>query len=169
MRAVPVLSVLVGAALGGPAPALADELHARGSAPAAASRHLVYAEVLGKAGVYGVGYEYTLSPRLAVGAAASYANVRDQQVATLSPYLHVSIVRGARHGLYGELGAVVAHSRIPSPVDDWDGMTDTGAGGIASLGWERASRHLVLRASGSLVVGGGGAAPWLGLAIGVRP
>lgn len=169
MRRVLLLSLLVGAVLGGAAPAHADDLHAEAPHPTAPSRHLVYGELLGKAGVYGVGYEYTLSPRLAVGAAASYASVRDQQVATLSPYLHVSIVRGAHHGLYGELGAVVAHSRIPSPVDDWDGMADTGAGGIASLGWERASRHLVLRASGSLVVGGGGAAPWLGLAIGVRP
>lgn len=167
MRRVLLLSLLVGAVIG--RAAHADELHAEAAGPTAPGRHLVYAELLGKAGVYGVGYEYTLSPRLAVGAAASYASVRDQQVATLSPYLHVSIVRGAHHGLYGELGAVVAHSRIPSPVDDWDGMADTGAGGIASLGWERASRHLVLRASGSLVVGGGGAAPWLGLAIGVRP
>lgn len=162
-------SLLVGAVLVGATPAHADELHAVAATPAAPGRHLVYAELLGKAGAYGVGYEYTLSPRLAVGAAASYTSVRDQQLATLSPYLHVSIVRGAHQGLFGELGAVVAHSRIPSPVDDWDGMADTGAGGIASLGWERASRHLVLRASGSVVVGGGGAAPWLGLAIGVRP
>lgn len=169
MRRLLPLSLLVGAVLGGAAPAHADELHAEAASPAAPSHHLVYAELLGKAGVYGVGYEFTLSPRLAVGAAASYASVRDQQVATLSPYLHVSIVRGAHHGLYGELGAVVAHSRIPSPVDDWDGMANTGAGGIASLGWERASRHLVLRASGSVVVGGGGVAPWLGLAVGVRP
>ena len=95
--------------------------------------------------------------------------IRDQQLLTLAPYVHATIVRGARHALFAEIGALFVHSRIPSPVDDWDGMTDSGGGGFASLGWERATRHLVLRASGSVVLGEGGVAPWLGLAIGFRP
>jgi len=137
--------------------------------PAAPSKNLFYAELGGKAGLYGVGYERTLTSRLSLGVAASYVVLREQQIATAAPYVHATIVRGTRNALYTELGAALVHSRLPSPVDDWDGMSDTGGGGFASLGWERATRHLVLRTSGSVVVGEGGVAPWLGFAIGVRP
>jgi hypothetical protein len=139
-------------------PAAADEGH-----------HLVYVEALGKAGLYGLGYEHALTSRLSLGGAASFAVIRDQQVLTLSPYVHGTLARGTRHALFTELGAVFVHSRIPSPVDDWDGMSDSGGGGFASLGWERAGDHLVVRASASVVVGEGRLAPWVGIAIGFRP
>ena len=134
------------------------------------SSHLVYAEVGGKAGLYGLGYEHTITPRLALGVAGSYLVLRDQTLATIAPYVHGTIRRGARSTLFGELGAALVHSRVPSPVDDWDGMTDTGGGGFASIGWERTvRRHLVLRATGSIVVGEGGVSPWIGFAVGARP
>ena len=136
-------------------------------AAASADNHLVYGEVLGKAGLYGVGYEYELVDRLAVGAAASFAIVSDQQVTTFAPYVHGTIVGGRRHHLFGEFGAVIAHSKLPSPVMGWDGMSDTGGGSFASLGWERRSEHLVLRASASLVLGEGGVAPMAGFVIGL--
>lgn len=139
------------------------------SSARADDNNLFYAEAGGKAGLYGVGYERTLTSRLSLGVAASYVVLRDQQIATAAPYVHATIVRGRRHAFFAELGAALVHSRLPSPVDDWDGMTDTGGGGFASLGWERATRHFVLRTSGSIVVGEGGVAPWLGFAIGVRP
>lgn len=139
--------------------------------PAAAfadvSKHLVYGEVLGKAGLYGVGYEYQLTDRLAVGGAASFAVVSDQQIATFAPYVHGTILGGRHHHFFGEFGAVIAHSKLPSPVMDWDGMSDTGGGSFGSLGWERRSEHLVLRASASLVLGEGGVAPMVGFAIGM--
>lgn len=147
--------------------ASADDLH---HAPEPApGRNLVYVEALGKAGLYGVGYERALTPRLSLGAAGSFAVVRDQQVLTVSPYVHGTLVQGRRHALFTELGATFVRSHVPSPVDDWDGMTDSGGGGFASLGWERAGRHLVVRTSASVVVGEGGVAPWLGVALGVRP
>jgi len=130
---------------------------------------LLYVEAFGKGGAYGVGYERTLAPWLAVGAAASFVVIRDQQIATGAPYAHATIAHRGHHALFGELGAVIVHSRIPSPVPEWDGMTDTGAGGTFSLGWERATRHLVLRAQAAVMVGAGGLAPWGGFAIGVRP
>lgn len=138
-------------------------------APSAPSKNLVYAELGGKAGLYGVGYERTLTSRLSLGVAASYVVLRGQQIATVAPYVHATLVRGARNALFTELGAAFVHSRVPSPVDDWDGMSDSGGGGFASLGWEYASRHLVLRTAASIAVGEGGVAPWLGVAIGVRP
>jgi len=150
--------------------ARADDAHLETSTAAPAEgRHLIYGELGGKAGEYGVGYELTIAPRLALGAAASFAVIRGQQLATAAPYVHGTLVRRGKHALFGELGAVFVHSRIPSPVADWSGMSASAGGGVAALGWERAARHLVLRAQGSLLVGRGGAAPWAGLAIGFRP
>lgn len=139
------------------------------AAPAAADDHLVYVEALGKAGPYGVGYEYRLSPWLSVGAAGSYAVISEQHLAAFAPYAHVRIAGGTRHSLFTEVGAVLAHSKIPSPVDDWQGMSEFGAGGFASLGWQFAFDRFVLRASGSLMAGEGGTGMTVGFAIGVRP
>lgn len=141
------------------------------AAPAAADpgRHLVYAEALGKAGPYGVGWELEITPRLALGAAASFAIVDDQQLYTGVPYLHATLVRGARHALFGELGLALVHSRLPSPVPEWDGMRDTGAGGEASVGWEWRPSRVVLRLALGAAVGEGGVAPFAGLLVGARP
>jgi hypothetical protein len=149
--------------------ARADDAITKAAIPDEPGKNLFYAEVGGKAGLYGVGYERTLTSRLSLGIAASFIELRDQQITTASPYVHGTIVKGERNALFAELGAALVHSKLPSPVDDWDGMSDTGGGGFASLGWERATRHLVLRTSASVVVGEGSAAPWLGFAIGVRP
>lgn len=148
--------------------ARADVLELR-SAPEQPSRHLFYVEALGKAGLYGVGYEHRITNRLSLGAAGSFAKIRDQEILTLSPYVHGKLLAGKHHALFTEIGAVFVRSHLPSPVDDWDGMTDSGGGGFASLGWERDGKHVVVRLSGSLVVGEGGASPWLGFAIGFRP
>jgi hypothetical protein len=148
-------------------PAAADvEAEARITAPA--RRTLVYGELLGKGGPYGLGVERAITPRLALGAVASFAVVRDQQLYTLAPYAHLTISRRGRHALFGEVGGMIVHSRIPSPVPRWDGISDTGGGGVAALGWERAGDRIVVRAYGALMVGEGGVAPWLGVALGVR-
>lgn len=164
MRGGLVLGVLVCASA-----ARADSITTSVVPPEPAGKNLFYAELGGKAGLYGVGYERTLTSRLSLGVAASYVMLRDQHITTASPYVHGTIARGERNAFFAELGATLVRSHLPSPVDDWDGMTDTGGGGFASLGWEHATRHLVLRTSGSIVAGEGGVAPWLGFAIGVRP
>ena len=131
--------------------------------------HLIYVEAGGKAGIYGVGYEHSITPRLSLGAVASYAVLRDQHIAQGSPYLHATLLGRRRHSLFGELGYVFVYSRIPSPVMNWDGMSESGAGGVAAIGWQRATRHLVLRAQGAVLVGEGGAGPWFGVAVGWKP
>ena len=133
------------------------------------SPHLFYGELLGKAGEYGVGYELTITPRLAVGAAGSFAVIRGQQIATIAPYVHGTVLSRGHHAMFVELGPVLTHSKIPSPVADWNGMSATGGGGFGSVGYEHATRHLVMRATGSAVVGEGGLAPALGFSIGFRP
>jgi len=150
------------------APSHADE-RADEARHADTSRHLVYFELLGKGGLYGLGYEYAITDRLGLGGAASFSSLRDHQVYTASPYVHVTALAGERHALFGEVGAIFAHARVPSPVMGWDGASDSGGGGFAALGWQYARRHVVLRGTGGVVVGEGGLAPMLGLSIGARP
>lgn len=140
------------------------------STPAAADVHrqLVYGEALGKAGPYGLGWELGLTRRLAVGAAASFAIVRDQQLYTVAPYVHATIAGAHRHALFGELGLAIAHSRLPSPVPEWDGMTDTGIGVQGGLGYEYRRGRIVGRGALGVAAGSGGIAPFGGLALGVR-
>lgn len=138
-------------------------------APDTPDRHLVYAELLGKAGAYGLGYEYEMVPWLSFGAAASYAVIGGERLATAAPYLHAPLLGHGRHRLFGELGAILAHRHIPSPVPEWNGMTRTGTAAFFSLGYELALSRVVVRASGGVVAGDGGFGPMAGLAIGARP
>ena len=143
---------------------------ARSASAEPSGENFVYAELGGKGGLYGVGFERSITSRLALGIAGSYLVLRDQTIATLAPYVHGTIKRGVRNALFAEVGAAIVHSKIPSPVDDWDGMSDTGGGGFASLGWEHTlHRHVELRLAGSVVAGEGGVVPWIGFAIGARP
>jgi len=132
-------------------------------------RHLVYVEALGKGGLYGIGYEYAMTERLGVGAATSYSNLSEHQVFTMSPYLHAQIFNRGRHSLFAEVGGILAYSRIASPVENWDGMSEWGGGGFATLGWQYVRGPIVLRTSVGVAVGEGGGAPMTGIAFGVRP
>jgi hypothetical protein len=163
------VTLAIACVLGSAATAHADDAAVRAASRAAPpGHHLVYVELLGKAGPYGIGYEYAPVPWLAAGAAGSYAVLGGQQLLEVAPYLHVTLLRRRGHALFGELGAILAHSRIP-PVADWRGMTHTGTGGFLSVGYEHGWRHLALRASASVVAGQGGLAPMAGLALGWRP
>lgn len=137
------------------------------AAPARAD-NVLYGELLGKGGPWGLGFEHALTPRIGVGAVGSIAVLDEQQLYTFAPYVHLTIVRGARHRLFTEVGAELVHSRVPSPVMSWDGMTDTGGGGVLTLGYELATRRTVTRVYGELAAGEGGVLPWLGIAFGVR-
>lgn len=130
---------------------------------------LVYAEVLGKAGPYGVGYEHAVTPRVALGFEGSYTRLRSQDLATGVPYVHVTPLRRGAHALFGELGLELSYSKLESAVPRWMGTATTAIGGVASVGYERAWKHVVVRGALSLLAGKGGMAPWAGLAIGVKP
>jgi hypothetical protein len=137
-------------------------------APTGPGRHLVYAELLGKAGAYGVGYEVTATDRVAFGVAGSYSQLRDQTIATAVPYVHVTPWRRGANAVFGELGLELTDSRI-GPAPRWMGTSTSAVGGIASLGYERTWKRIVVRGSVSALGGTGGFGPWAGLAIGVRP
>ena len=70
--------------------------------------------------------------------------------------------------MYGDFGIIFVHSRIPSPVPEWDGMSESGAGGQATLGWEWRPWRVVVRTSLGFALGEGGLAPFLGFAVGAR-
>jgi len=162
--------LIVALVICGSTPARAGEaVEETAASPELESKHLVYVELLGKGGLYGIGYEHAIMPWLGAGAAVSFSTIRDQQTYTASPYLHLTALRGERHALFGEVGAILAHTRLASPVMNWDGVADTGGGGFASLGWEYRRRHVVLRTSGGVAIGEGGVLPMLGFAIGARP
>ncbi|MFT3696300.1 MAG: hypothetical protein QM831_24380 [Kofleriaceae bacterium] len=130
---------------------------------------MIYGELLGKAGEYGVGYEHPITQRLALGTAASFAMIRGERITTATPYVHATLLQRDRQGMFVELGYVLAHSEIVSPVADWSGMSTTGGGGFGSLGYEYQTKRLVLRGSFSGVVGRHGVAPTIGLLVGVKP
>jgi hypothetical protein len=68
-----------------------------------------------------------------------------------------------------DVGATIVRTHVPSPVMSWDGATETGAGGFASLGYEHRWSKVVARFALSVVAGEGGVAPWGGLTIGFTP
>jgi hypothetical protein len=135
----------------------------------ARSRHLIYGELLGKGGPYGFGYEHAITSRLGIGAVGSIAGVRGEQFYTVAPYVHGTLLGRHRHALFSEVGLIVSHHRVPSPVPEWEGVADTGAGGFVSLGYELRVQHFIGRAYIAVAVGEGGVAPFGGLAIGFSP
>src|SRR5262245_59028786 len=104
-------------------------------------RHAVYVELLGKGGLWGVGYDVQLG-RLGVGAAASAYVVDGQRVLSLSPYLAAYPLGGARHRWFVHLGPQLVHQSTPSPYPEWPGSSSTGLGVEVSSGYEL--RHRVL-------------------------
>jgi hypothetical protein len=144
---------------------------ATATAPKAeASASLVYVEALGKAGPYGVGYEHAITERIALGFEGSVDRLREQNLAAAVPYVHVTpLVHGA-NALFGELGAELGYSKIESGVARWMGTSTTAVGAVAAVGYQRdLGKRFVLRIALSVLAGKGGAAPWGGIALGVKP
>ncbi len=136
-----------------------------GDAVADEDRHVVYADLLGKGGLYGIAYELALSQRFAVGAAVSLYAVDGQSVASLSPYLSWYPARGERHGWFVHAGPQLVRVRSRSPVPEWEGDRTTGIGVELSSGYEY-RRTAVFRVYGMAAAGRGGIGPWLGTSIG---
>ena len=137
------------------------------SPPTAPSRlrHTLYVEFLGKGGLWGLGYSYQLTPRLALGVVASLSAFDNQRMWSASPSVTVYPLGTRRHRAFLDLGPQLVHVSTPSPVPEWMGTSSTGIGGQLSAGYEHRGRVLV-RAFGMGVVGKGGIAPWAGVDMG---
>jgi hypothetical protein len=136
------------------------------AAPTAADapRHAVYLDILGKGGLWGLGYEWHLRPRLAFGAVGSLYTLGGDQFLSLSPYVAGYPLLGRNHGWFIHLGPQVVRRSTPSPGPEWPGMTTTGFDAELSTGYEYRARVLlrayVMAAAGAHLV------PWLGASVG---
>lgn len=130
-------------------------------------RHAVYVELLGRAGMWGLGYEYRRDARWSLGGAVSALEVDGRLTVTASPYVGLELATRGRHAWLAQAGAQLTHERIRSPVPEWDGDSATGIGAQLATGYEYRGPVLV-RASLMLVAGRGGVAPWGGLTMGYR-
>lgn len=129
-------------------------------------RHTAYVDVLGKGGLYSVGYDYSLTRRLQLGAAVSAYSLDDERVLTVSPYLGVRIIGGHRHSWFTQVGPRLANQSVRSPAMRWNGPSRTGVAGQLSSGYEY-RRRVVLRVYAMTVAGSGGVVPWAGTSVGV--
>ena len=138
------------------------------SDPAAGVRfrpHAAYFEILGKNGLYGVGYDYSLSDRFAVGGSGAYYNVESERIFSLAPYASAAPLKGRWGALLLQVGAQFVHVSVPSRVVGWSGTSATGVASQLSAGYEYRSAFL-FRFLLSSVLGQGGARPWVGMALG---
>ena len=143
-----------------------------GAEPARATRRAnpeptqaVYAELFGKGGLWGLGYDHRLGSQLSIGAVASFYSLDGQRVLSFSPYLGFRIARSGPHAWFADLGPNAVHTWTPSPVPEWDGDATTGIGGGLSSGYEYRAR-IVIRAFAHGAFGKGGVLPWFGGGVG---
>ncbi len=125
----------------------------------------LYAELLGKGGAWGIGYDHELSGRFAVGAVASFSPLDGQRLYTLSPYLGMTLVGRGHHHWFVDAGPQVERLVTPSPVPEWKGMTSTDFGAEMSSGYEYRD-HFLFRIYGEAIAGARGVEPWVGISIG---
>lgn len=127
--------------------------------------HGIYAEIFGKGGLWGLGYDHRLAPRLLVGAVASAYALDGQRVISLSPYLGFYLARIGPHAWFADAGLQLVHTWASSPIPEWTGHSASGVGALVATGYEYRVRILV-RVFAEGVVGKGGALPWLGAGVG---
>lgn len=151
-------------------PAALEDRQPSSDAPASgdtSSRHAVYAELLGKTGLYGLGYEYQPAPWLHLGTSISVWNASGATLLAAAPYLGVGARLRGDHRWFAHLGSSIVHHREPA-VAGWDGLSETGIGGQLAAGYELRRTRYFVRASAIVSFGDGGWVPWLGLAAGIR-
>jgi hypothetical protein len=131
---------------------------------AAEPRHAAYVDVLGKGGLWGLGYDYQATPRFAFGAVGSYYLAGGDRHLTLAPYAAAYPLGHGHHRAFVQLGPQLVRRVTPSPVPEWDGMTTTRVGAELSTGYEYRN-HVLVRAYGMAAIGDH-LTPWLGLSLG---
>lgn len=129
------------------------------------ARHAVFVELLGKGGLWGLGYSFQLASRLALGGVASFTTLDGHRIWSASPFVTLYPLGTRRQRLFVELGPQLIHVSTPSPVPEWMGTSSTGIGAQLSTGYEYRG-PLLVRVFAMGVAGKGGLAPWLGADVG---
>jgi hypothetical protein len=165
---VKILLFVVAATLTSTATAHAEPpspTEASASAPSLALDHSIYVELLGKAGLWGLGYDYQFHPRFAAGATASFYILDGERIFNFSPYLTAYLVGLGHHRWFVQAGPQLSYVQTPSPVPEWPGSSATGVGADLCSGYEYRARLLV-RVFGMATLGQDGISPWLGVSLG---
>jgi hypothetical protein len=137
------------------------DLHAaRARRAADPAPHALYVDVLGKAGLWGIGYDWQFRRRFAVGAAASYDSFDGDRITTLAPYVAAYPIERGHHRGFLQLGPSLSRRTTPSPVPEWSGMTTSRIGAELCAGYEYRNRFL-FRAY-AMASQGDHLVPWLG-------
>jgi hypothetical protein len=131
---------------------------------AKAGPQALYVDLFGKGGLYGVGYDVSVMPYLAFGAAGSYYALSGDRYLTLAPYVAVYPYPCGRHRWFMQGGPELQRRDTPSTVPEWKGMAMTSFSAELSTGYEYRGQ-LLFRAYAMIDVGAH-AAPGLGLTIG---
>ena len=168
--AAPTREVRVAAAI--PDTTQADPVLSASASPVAlaldkadAKRHAIYLELGGRAGLWGVGYDWQPDPRIAIGAAASYYSFDGDHVTNFAPYVAGYPIRRGHHRAFVQLGPTVARRTTPSPYpDEWSGLTTTkleveAAGGYEYRNGVLARIYVMANKSDHVV-------PWVGASFG---
>ena len=137
--------------------------------PAAGDRlalpHAAYFELLGKNGLYGLGYDFALTDWLGLGPSAAYYTVESERIFSIAPYVNLYPVTGRWGAVLVQAGAQLVHVSVPSEVAGWSGTSTNGGAGLVSVGYEHRGTFL-FRFLVSGVFGAGGVFPWTGVALG---
>lgn len=133
-------------------------------APHGAPHHAIYVEGLGKAGVWGFGYDYLVRARFAIGAVGSFYQLGGDRYLVAAPYVGAYPVRGEHSSWFVHLGPQLLRRSTPSPVPEWSGMSTTSWSGEVSTGYEY--RNHVLVRGYAMAALGARFAPGLGVSLG---
>lgn len=156
--------VILALALFATAASADPDIHATGTTPAEPSAdHAIYVDVLGKAGLWGLGYDWR-HRWFAIGATASYFSFDGDRITNFAPYVAAYPIGRGRHHGFIQLGPTVSRRTTPSPVAEWDGMTTTQLGGELCAGYEY--RNHVLFRGYAMVSKTEHVMPWLGVSLG---
>ncbi|HEX2687812.1 MAG TPA: hypothetical protein VHN14_14395 [Kofleriaceae bacterium] len=136
------------------------DLHATGDM----AHHAIYVDVLGKAGLWGIGYDWQFRQRFAIGATASYYSFDGDHITQLVPYVAAYPLDHGHHRGFLQLGPSFTRRTTPSPVPEWSGMTTSRAGAELCAGYEY--RHGVLVRAYAMASQGDHLVPWLGASFG---
>jgi hypothetical protein len=149
-----------------PAPRAAPRDAPETGAPSSPSprRHAIYVDLLGKAGMWGLGYDYRPLRWLALGAAASYYVLDGDRSSTVAPYATLYPVAHGAHAAFLHLGPSLTHRTTPSPVPEWDGMSTTRLGAALCAGYEY--RNRILFRAYAMASKADHLVPWLGVSLG---
>jgi hypothetical protein len=131
-------------ALSATEPAVGDDrLHLSLTVPERTRDHAIYLELGGRAGLWGVGYDWQFRRRFAVGAAMSYYSFDGDRFATLAPYVAAYPIDRGHHRGFVQLGAGLSRRTTPAPDGvAWSGYSADTIAPEISAGYEYRNRVL---------------------------